>query len=110
MSVALAARSAAKLDEFVQATGAKAYNCDAAKRDEVEKLFADLDSAGATPDVVVYNASARARGPLIELDPAEVQNALTVSAFAGFLVAQAAVKRMLPKGAARCCSPAPLPV
>ncbi|MGA7973576.1 MAG: SDR family NAD(P)-dependent oxidoreductase, partial [Pseudolabrys sp.] len=44
MSVALAARSAAKLDEFVQATGAKAYNCDAAKRDEVEKLFADLDS------------------------------------------------------------------
>jgi NAD(P)-dependent dehydrogenase (short-subunit alcohol dehydrogenase family) len=98
MSVALAARSAAKLDEFVQATGAKAYNCDAAKRDEVEKLFADLDSAGATPDVVVYNASARARGPLIELDPAEVQNALTVSAFAGFLVAQAAVKRMLPKG------------
>jgi short-subunit dehydrogenase len=97
MSVALAARSAAKLDEFVQATGAKAYNCDAAKRDEVEKLFADLDSAGTTPDVVVYNASARARGPLIELDPAEVQNALTVSAFAGFLVAQAAVKRMLPK-------------
>ncbi len=98
MSVALAARSAAKLDEFVQATGAKAYNCDAAKRDEVEKLFADLDSAGATPDVVVYNASARARGPLVELDPAEVQNALTVSAFAGFLVAQAAVKRMLPQG------------
>ena len=98
MSVALAARSAAKLDEFVQATGAKAYSCDAAKRDEVEKLFADLDSAGATPDVVVYNASARARGPFIELDPAEVQNALTVSAFAGFLVAQAAVKRMLPKG------------
>ena len=98
MSVALAARSAAKLDEFVQATGAKAYNCDAAKRDEVEKLFADLDRAGATPDVVVYNASARARGPFIELDPAEVQNALMVSSFAGFLVAQAAVKRMLPRG------------
>jgi NAD(P)-dependent dehydrogenase (short-subunit alcohol dehydrogenase family) len=107
MSVALAARSPAKLDEFVKATGAKAHNCDAAKRDEVEKLFADLDSAGATLDVVVYNASAR--GPLIELDPAEVQNALTVSAFAGFLVAQAAVKRMLPKSMAPCCSPAPRP-
>ena len=97
MSVALAARSAAKLDEFVQATGAKAYNCDAAKRDEVEKLFADLDSAGATPDVVVYNASARARGPLVELDPDEVARAIEITAFAGFLVAQAAVKRMLPK-------------
>ena len=98
MSVALAARSAAKLDEFVQATGAKAYNCDAAKRDEVDKLFADLDSAGATPDVVVYNASARARGPLVELDPADVARSIEISAFAGFLVAQAAVKRMLPKG------------
>ena len=97
MSVALAARSAAKLDEFVQATGAKAYNCDAAKRDEVEKLFADLDAAGTTPDVVVYNASARARGPLVELDPDEVARAIEITAYAGFLVAQAAVKRMLPK-------------
>jgi NAD(P)-dependent dehydrogenase (short-subunit alcohol dehydrogenase family) len=98
MSVALAARSPAKLDEFVQATGAKAYNCDAAKRGEVEKLFADLDSAGATPDVVVYNASARARGPLIELDPDEVARSIEITAYAGFLVAQAAVKRMLRQG------------
>jgi NAD(P)-dependent dehydrogenase (short-subunit alcohol dehydrogenase family) len=97
MSVALAARSAAKLDEFVQATGAKAFNCDAAKRDEVEKLFADLDAAKATPDVVVYNASARARGPLVELDPAEVAKSIEITAYAGFLVAQAAVKRMLPR-------------
>ena len=59
MSVALAARSAAKLDEFVKETGAKAYNCDAAKRDEVEKLFADLDAGPGAPDVVVYNASYR---------------------------------------------------
>ncbi len=62
------------------------------------KLFAALEAAGGAPDVVVYNASARARGPFIELDPAEVENALRGSAFAGFLVAQAAVKRMLPRG------------
>ena len=98
MQVALAARSAAKLDEFVQATGAKAFNCDAAKRDEVEKLFADLDAAKLTPDVVVYNASYRTRGPLVELDPAEVEKAIAITAFGGFLVAQAAVKRMLPRG------------
>src|SRR5512141_1698736 len=78
MKVALAARSAAKLAEFVQATGCKAFNCDAAKRDEVEKLFADLDAAKMTPDVVVYNASYRTRGPLIELDPAEVEKALAI--------------------------------
>ncbi len=98
MSVALAARSPAKLAEFAAATGAKVFNCDAAKRDEVERLFADLDAAHLTPDVVVYNASARARGPFVELDPAEVARAIEITAFAGFLVAQAAVKRMLPRG------------
>ena len=97
MSVALAARSAAKLDEFVKATGAKAFNCDAAKRDEVEKLFAGLDAAKLTPDVVVYNASYRTRGPLVELDPVEVAKAIEITAFGAFLVAQAAVKRMLPR-------------
>src|SRR5579872_6318818 len=97
MTVALAARSPAKLEEFVKAAGSKAFNCDAAKPDEVEKLFADLDAALMTPDVVVYNASYRTRGPLIDLDPAEVQKAITISAFGGFLVAQAAVRRMLPK-------------
>ena len=98
MKVALAARSAAKLDEFVKATGAKAFNCDAAKRDEVEKLFADLHAAQMTPDVVVYNASYRTRGPFVELDPVEVAKALEITAFGAFLVGQAAAKRMLPRG------------
>jgi short-subunit dehydrogenase len=98
MSVALAARSPAKLDEFVKATGCKAFNCDAVKRDEVEALFATLDAQGATPDVVVYNASYRTRGPLIELDPVEVEKALMITAYAAFLVAQAAAKRMVPRG------------
>ena len=98
MKVALAARSATKLDEFVKATGAKAFNCDAAKRDEVEKLFADLDAAKLTPDVVVYNASYRTRGPFIELDPVEVAKAIEITAYGAFLVGQAAARRMLPNG------------
>jgi NAD(P)-dependent dehydrogenase (short-subunit alcohol dehydrogenase family) len=98
MAVALAARSPQKLAEFAAATGAKTYNCDAAKRDEVEKLFAALDAANSAPDVVVYNPSYRTRGPLIELDPAEVEKTLAITAFGGFLVAQAAVKRMLTRG------------
>jgi len=97
MQVALAARSADKLAEFVKATGAAAYNCDAAKRSEVDKLFAELDAAKRTPDVVVYNASYRTRGPLIDLDPVEVAKAIEITAFGGFLVAQAAVRRMLPR-------------
>ena len=98
MKVALAARSATKLDEFVKATGAKAFNCDAAKRDEVEKLFADLDAAKLTPDVVVFNASYRTRGPFIELDPVEVAKAIEITAYGAFLVGLAAARRMLPNG------------
>jgi NAD(P)-dependent dehydrogenase (short-subunit alcohol dehydrogenase family) len=97
MSVALAARSPQKLAEFAAATGARAHNCDAAKRDEVDKLFAEFDATNSAPDVVVYNPSYRVRGPLIELDPAEVEKSLAITAFGGFLVAQAAVRRMLPR-------------
>ena len=98
LQVALASRSPAKLDEFIKATGCKAFNCDAAKRDDVDRLFADLDAARLTPDLVVYNASYRTRGPFTELDPVEVAKALEITAYGAFLVAQAAVRRMLPQG------------
>jgi NAD(P)-dependent dehydrogenase (short-subunit alcohol dehydrogenase family) len=60
-------------------------------------VFADLDRSGA-PQIVVYNASYRTRGPLTELVPAEVEKSILVTAFGGFLVAQEAVRRMLPRG------------
>ena len=97
MNVALAARSTEKLSELEQA-GAKPFHCDAAKRDEVEKLFDTLDAEKLTPDIVVYNPSYRVRGPLTDLDPAEVEKAIAITAFGAFLVAQQAVRRMLPKG------------
>jgi NAD(P)-dependent dehydrogenase (short-subunit alcohol dehydrogenase family) len=60
-------------------------------------MFAAVEAATGAPDVVVYNASARARGPVAELVPAEVERALMVSAYGGFLVAREAAARMLPK-------------
>jgi NAD(P)-dependent dehydrogenase (short-subunit alcohol dehydrogenase family) len=48
------------------------------------------------PDVVVYNASARVRGAFVDLPPADVAQAIAVSAFGGFLVAQQAARRMIP--------------
>ena len=57
-----------------------------------------MEASLGAPDVVVYNASFRTRGPLIELEPAEVEKAIAVSAFGGFLVAQQAARRMLPQG------------
>jgi NAD(P)-dependent dehydrogenase (short-subunit alcohol dehydrogenase family) len=96
MKVALAARTPDDLGPLVNETGAKAFACDATKREAVEKLLADVEAAYGAPDVVIYNASYRTRGPLVELDPAEVEKSIAVSAFGGFLVAQAAVRRMLP--------------
>jgi NAD(P)-dependent dehydrogenase (short-subunit alcohol dehydrogenase family) len=93
--VAVAARSTGDLEALTQETGALAFACDASKRAEVEKLFVDIERACGAPDIVIYNASARARGPLVELDPDEVEQALAVSAFGGFLVAQQAARRML---------------
>jgi NAD(P)-dependent dehydrogenase (short-subunit alcohol dehydrogenase family) len=94
--VALAARRIEKLGELCTATNAKAFACDATKEDEVERLFGLVEREIATPDIVVYNASGRARGAFVDLAAADVAQAIAVSAFGGFLVAQQAAKRMLP--------------
>jgi NAD(P)-dependent dehydrogenase (short-subunit alcohol dehydrogenase family) len=96
IGVALAARRIEKLGALCTETGARAFACDATDPDEVERLFGLVERESGTPDVVVYNASARARGAFVELMPAEVAQAIAVSAFGGFLVARQAVKRMLP--------------
>ena len=96
IKVALAARQIEKLGALCAETGARAFACDATDHDEVERLFGLVEREIGAPDVVVYNASARARGTYVDLVPAEVTQAIAVSAFGGFLVAQQAVKRMLP--------------
>jgi NAD(P)-dependent dehydrogenase (short-subunit alcohol dehydrogenase family) len=98
LRVALAARDAEKLSPLCAETGAKAFACDAVDPDQVARLFSAVEAAIGAPDVVVYNASARARGPVAELVPAEVERAIMVSAFGGFLVAREAARRMVPKG------------
>jgi NAD(P)-dependent dehydrogenase (short-subunit alcohol dehydrogenase family) len=94
--VALAARKIEKLGALCGETGARAFACNATEPEEVERLFGLVEREIATPDLVVYNASARARGAFVELVPADVANAIAVGAFGGFLVAQQAAKRMLP--------------
>ena len=96
LKVALAARRAANLATLAQETGAKTFACDSTDRAQVVKLFSDVEAGLGSPDVVVYNASYRTRGPFVELVPDEVEKALMVTAFGGFLVAQEAAKRMLP--------------
>jgi NAD(P)-dependent dehydrogenase (short-subunit alcohol dehydrogenase family) len=94
--VAMAARNPAKLDALCRDTGAKAFACDATDPDGVARLFEAVERDVGVPDVVVYNASSRARGAFVDLNAADVAQAIAVSAFGGFLVAQQAAKRMLP--------------
>src|ERR1700742_3785382 len=96
IKVALAARQIEKLGALCTETGARAFACNATDADGVERLFGLVEREIGTPDLVVYNASGRARGAFVDLVPAEVANAIAVSGFGGFLVAQQAVKRMLP--------------
>jgi len=95
MRVALAARNTEKLHSLAKEVGAKVYGCDAADPGQVEKLFQALEDS---PELVIYNPSYRIRGPFITLDAEEVTRTLLVTAYGGFLVAQAAAKRMLERG------------
>ncbi len=97
LKLALAARKTDKLAALAAETGASVHACDSAEHGQVAALFAALDAQGA-PDVVVYNPSARVRGPLIDLDPQAVAHAVQVTALGAFFAAQEAVKRMQPSG------------
>jgi NAD(P)-dependent dehydrogenase (short-subunit alcohol dehydrogenase family) len=98
LTVALAARDAGKLAGLCSETGASAHGCDASDPAQVAALFASVEAKHGSPDVVIYNASARARGALVDLDPEAVRRAIEVSAFGAFLVSQQAARRMLPAG------------
>jgi NAD(P)-dependent dehydrogenase (short-subunit alcohol dehydrogenase family) len=98
IAVALAARKIEKLGALCHETGARAYACNATEPDDVSRLFGMVEREIGAPDIVVYNASGRARGAFVDLVPAEVEQAIAVSAFGGFLVAQQAARRMLRNG------------
>lgn len=88
----LAARDAGKLSALAAETGGRAVSLDGTDTAAVDALF---DGLPAAPRVVVYNPSARLRGPVAELDPEEVRRAVEVTAFGAFLAGRAAARRML---------------
>ncbi len=98
MRVALAARDPKKLEGLVKEIEGRAYPCDASIPQDVDNLFDSLAKDSGEPDVVVYNASGRVRGPITELDADAVRNTILVTCYGGFLVGQAAAKRMIKSG------------
>ncbi|WP_027146175.1 SDR family NAD(P)-dependent oxidoreductase [Mesorhizobium sp. WSM3626] len=96
--VVLAARNIEKLDALQAQTGAQAVATDVSDATSVERLFDVADKAGPL-SLVVFNAGGRARGPLAELDPEAVRQALLVGAYGGFLVGRQAARRLIAQGA-----------
>ena len=98
MKVALAARDIKKLEGLVKEVDGRAYACDASRPNDVETLFGSIGQDIGEPNLVVYNASGRVRGPLTDLDVEEVRKTILVTCYGGFLVGQAAAKRMIKAG------------
>jgi NAD(P)-dependent dehydrogenase (short-subunit alcohol dehydrogenase family) len=98
LRVGLAARNVKKLAVLAAEAKAQTFAVEASDPAAVARLFEDADLKLGEIDIVIYNASIRARGPIVELDPEDVRRSIEVSAFGGFLVVQQAARRMTPRG------------
>jgi NAD(P)-dependent dehydrogenase (short-subunit alcohol dehydrogenase family) len=98
LKVGLAARNTDKLASLAAETGAERFAVDASDPAAVAHLFEEAEARLGSPDLVLYNARARAHGPVAEIDPEAVRKALEISAFGAFLTIQQAARRMVPKG------------
>jgi len=98
LKLGLAARNVDKLAELATETGAERFAADASDPAAVAHLFEEVDARLGSPDVVLYNASARAPGSVAEIEPEAVRKAIEISAFGAFLTVQQAARRMVPQG------------
>jgi NAD(P)-dependent dehydrogenase (short-subunit alcohol dehydrogenase family) len=98
LQVAMASRDPDKLQKLAEETAGVTFACEATEPEEVAALFEVVIATQGVPDIVVYNASARARGPVTDLIPEEVARAIAVSAYGGFLVVQQAARHMVARG------------
>lgn len=83
---------AAAVQELGEAT---ALPCDVT---DAAALDAALNRLGGAPDLAVCNAGIGRFGPLVEMAPADFRAVLEVNLTGAFLTAQAAARRMIPRG------------
>ncbi|MEQ8357524.1 MAG: SDR family NAD(P)-dependent oxidoreductase [Kiloniellaceae bacterium] len=97
-AVALVSRDPGKLQDLATEIGARTYACDVTDRAAVASMMMAVSADLGVPDVVMFNPSARARGPFTSLDPEAVKQALLVTCYGGYLICNAAVPPMLRRG------------
>ena len=97
----MAARSAEALDGMKPdgfGDAVRAYGCDGTDPAAVTALFDSVTADLGEPDLVVYNAGAYSSGGILEITPDEFERCWRVGCFGGFLVGQAAARRMVERG------------
>ena len=97
MKVVLAARDINKLKKLKKEISADTIKCDSTNIKSVSNLFKKTDQIIGAPNLVIYNPSKSLGGSIADIDPKKAHDALNVSCYGGFLVAQQAAKRMLKK-------------
>jgi short-subunit dehydrogenase len=97
MKVVLAARNIKKLQNLKKEIGADTIKCDATNIKSVTNLFKKTDKIIGAPNLVIYNPSKSLGGSIVDLDPKKAHEAINITCYGGFLVAQQAAKRMLKK-------------
>lgn len=101
MQVAMAARSGDRLDTLRPGEYGdlvRAYSCDSTDPGSVEALFAKAASELGDPGLVVYNAGAYKPGGILEITAEDFERCWKVGCLGGFLVGQAAARRMVTHG------------
>lgn len=101
MRVAAVARDEAKLEALVKSAGGpdvRPYAADVASSEDILRVFGSIDRDLGAADVVVFNAGAFQRNNVLDIDPAEFERCWRIGCLGGFLVGQAAARRMVQRG------------
>jgi NAD(P)-dependent dehydrogenase (short-subunit alcohol dehydrogenase family) len=94
-AVALLARRAETSRELAASLpNARAYECDVADAESVQRAFDAIRSALGDPEIVIYNAGSGAFGTFDDVSVADFEASWRVNALGGFLVAKQVVPAM----------------
>ncbi|MGN8200062.1 SDR family NAD(P)-dependent oxidoreductase [Salinisphaera sp. RV14] len=101
MQVGVVARDEAKLNALIHAVDSqdvRPYAADVSNGEEVLRVFDRVERDFGVPDVVVFNAGAFQKNNVLDIDPADFERCWRIGCFGGFLVGQAAARRMAERG------------
>jgi NAD(P)-dependent dehydrogenase (short-subunit alcohol dehydrogenase family) len=101
MQVGAVARDEAKLNSLLQSGGSQGvrpYVADVSNSEDVLRVFDSVDRDLGVPDIVVFNAGAFQKANVLDIDPADFERCWRIGCLGGFLVGQAAARRMAKRG------------